>query len=336
MMLKTVFVHLGPGPAPHLWRNVSRFNALFPGRKATIILSDIRHKKHIDLTKNELFIYKTSSDTESQLRKLSTDVKFREGFWRYSIERFYAIRDFHELDQVTPILHLESDVVVLPNFPFDEFKSIKHLAWEKFNSSHDVSAILYSNCYGDSKWLVERINEALTADTKSTDMTALSQISNSNLSRVEILPTDPTSNTSNQFGGIFDAAAIGMWLNGRDPRNHLGFIKRFLPLPESSVNASKLDYRVNRDGCLQVMNQGGVTLQLFNLHVHAKRRSLMSKHWAKFLFIDVFTAKHKIMSQWFSPLAFASICKNYTERNGLNFRKIVDTLLTIIRGKSAN
>ena len=116
--MKIVFVHLGPGPAPHLWRNLSRFHEIFPSLKPTLVLSDIRHKKHVDVNKINLHLYETTSETDLQLSKLSSNFKFRSGFWRYSIERFYAIRDFHQVDLTTPILHFESDVIPLPIFPF--------------------------------------------------------------------------------------------------------------------------------------------------------------------------------------------------------------------------
>ena len=334
--MKIVFVHLGPGPAPHLWRNIRRFCELFPNQKPTLILSDIRHKKNVDSNKIGLYLYQTTSETESQLSKLSSNVKFRSGFWRYSIERFYAIRDFHKLDPTTPILHFESDVVPLPSFPFEKFLSIKKLAWENFSASHDVSAILYSNSYDDSKWLVEKIKHELSDNADLTDMTALSEISRSNSDRVEILPTDPTLSEPNQYGGVFDAAAIGMWLNGRDPRNHLGFVKRFLPLPESSVDASKLRYKSTRNGSLYLNNDKGADLELFNLHVHSKRRGLMGKHWRVVLFFDVITSRMRIMGSWFSPVSCAFILKDYIARNGINLKNFAKTLRMLTRDKNAN
>ncbi len=334
--MKIVFVHLGPGPAPHLWRNIRRFCDLFPTQQPTVILSDIRHKKYIDSNKIGLHLYQTSSETESQLSKLSSNVKFRSGFWRYSIERFYAIRDFHKLDPATPILHFESDVLPLPNFPFEKFLSIKNLAWENFSASHDVSAILYSNSYEDSKWLVEEINHELSGNADLTDMTALSEISGSNCERVEILPTNPISSEPNRFGGIFDAAAIGMWLNGRDPRNHLGFVKRFLPLPESSVDASKHRYKSTLNGTLFLINDKEAGLTIFNLHVHSKRRGLMGKHWSSVLFFDVITSRIGIMKTWFSPISFAFILKDYIARNGINLQNFAKTLRILTRDKNAN
>ncbi len=334
--MKIVFVHLGPGPAPHLWRNIRRFCELFPTQNPTLILSDIRHKKNIDSKKVNLYLYQTSPESESQLSKLSSNVKFRSGFWRYSIERFYAIRDFHKLDPTKPILHFESDVLPLPNFPFEKFSAIKSLAWENFSLSHDVSAILYSNSYEDSRWLVEEINLKLSENAYLTDMTALSEISSSNLKRVEILPTDPTSSVPNRFGGIFDAAAIGMWLNGRDPRNHLGFVKRFLPLPESSVDASKLRYKSTLNGTLCLINDKDADLAIFNLHVHSKRRGLMGKHWRSVLFFDVITSRIRIMRSWFSPISFAFIIRDYIARNGINLKNFAKTLRFLTRDKNVN
>jgi hypothetical protein len=195
---------------------------------------------------------------------------------------------------------------------------------------------LYSNSYEDSKWLVEKINHELSENVDLTDMTALSEISGSNCERVEILPTDPISSETNRFGGIFDAAAIGMWLNGRDPRNHLGFVKRFLPLPESSVDASKLRYKSTLNGTLCLINDKEGDLAIFNLHVHSKRRGLMGKHWRGVLFFDVITSRSRIMGSWFSPVSFAFILKDYIARNGINLKNFARTSRILTRGKNAN
>jgi hypothetical protein len=311
MHLKTVFVHLGPANATHLWANIRRFNKLFPNQPTAVILSNTKHIKKVDESKNEIYIYSTTEEDELILNNLAHNMNFRQGFWKYSIERFYALRKFHELNPGSPILHLESDVLVMPNFPFESFQHIRHLAWERFNETHDVSAIMYLNAPEDTKWLTEKITLALSESEYLTDMTALSTLSKDFSDKITLLPGTALSQEFNLFGGIFDAAPIGMWLSGRDPRNHRGFVKRFLPLPEAEVNASSLKYRLHSDGTVSGMSSQGQLFNIYDLHIHSKRLTLFGPYWKLFLRLDIRTSAKRRLATWFSPWIFFLLLRNY-------------------------
>ena len=314
MHLKTVFVHLGPANASHLWANIRRFNKLFPNQPTAVILSDAKHTPRVNAKKNEIYIYRTTEEDELILSKLAHNMSFRQGFWRFSIERFYALRKFHELNPGSPILHLESDVLVLPNFPFESFQYIKNLAWEKFNQTHDVSALMYLRAPEDTFWLTEKLTLALSQNEKLTDMTALSMLSNNHPDRITLLPGTTQSQEFETFGGIFDAAPIGMWVTGRDPRNHRGFVRRFLPLPEADVNAASLKYRLHLDGSISATSLEGHHFNIYDLHIHSKRLTLFGPYWKFFLRLDIRTSADRRLAVWFSPSTFLRLLQNYIRK----------------------
>ena len=190
LMERIVFVHLGPSPAEHLWMNVSSIKERFPGMAITVIYSDDIHMPKIQECQVDSYEYVTRSGDNQLLESLSNNLDFRGGFWRYSLERLIALESWHvENSPEKSFLHIESDILILNNFPFDSFGSIENLAWIKFNDSHDVSALLYSPNFEFTKWLACRIREEIAKNLGLTDMTVLSIIRNSSPDKVYLLPT---------------------------------------------------------------------------------------------------------------------------------------------------
>jgi hypothetical protein len=320
-MRRIVFVHLGPSPAEHLWMNVSSIKKRFPDMEITVIYSDDTHKPKILGCQVDSYLYKSLNDDNQLLELLNNNLTFRGGFWRYSLERLIALEAWHSENlPAESFLHIESDILILNNFPFNSFDSIDKLAWIKFNDSHDVSALLYSPNFESTKWLASRIRIEIAGDLGLTDMTVLSLIRGSSPNKVFLLPTI-SSATSDIFEGRFDGASIGMWLHGRDPRNHYGFVRRHMTLPNSDDKAENLKYKMNR-GNLWVAD-GKNKFPLFNLHVHSKSRKLFRSSYLYSLSGDVFWSKMRIFSYSFSLRAFLSIVQDLRKRHGINFIRVV-------------
>lgn len=223
-MLNSLFVHLGPAKADHLFLNIERHKYLFPDRPVHLVVDDEQLIEKAREKKIPVTIYTASRNQNKLLESLNHDTKFRQGFWRYTIERLFVISFFHEKYPDTGILHIESDVLILPNFPYEELESGKKIRWMTYNKSHDVSALLYSPNLTQSQWLVERLMEELGENQFLTDMTALSTIRRNNPDSVETF-TDIKEALDKGSVGAFDSAAIGMWLCGQDPRSHYGILK---------------------------------------------------------------------------------------------------------------
>ncbi len=308
-----MFVHLGPTKVPHLWKNIAATKRKFPTSTITLIYSDKVHARRVRSLNIDGYFYETKSADEVILNAQALGSNFRGGFWRYSLERLIALDAWHRVsDPKNPFIHIESDILLFRNFPIDNFEKIEKLAWIKFNETHDVSAILYSPGSRATSWLGEQIRRELTLDNRLTDMTVLSRIQKLFTDKVEYLPTLSHYN-SIYFEGIFDGASIGMWLNGRDPRNNYGIVKRHMPMGESLDKAESLRFRIYQQG-LHVTNVSG-EFPLYNLHVHSKNRTLLSIAYLIPLKADLLRAKYKVFSTTFSPLALFSILVDVKKRH---------------------
>jgi hypothetical protein len=340
--LKAVFVHLGRAKAEHLWANLERFNDLFPQIPVVIILDDSSHLPKINSLDVEIFMFSRTDYVGNQLGMLNYDPEFREGFWRFSIERFMALNAWHQGNPQESFVHFESDVISMPDFPWKKLAEIRTLAWLRFNSVKDVAAILFSPNPDETRWLADLVCLEVARDPDLTDMTALSLISHTNASRVMILPTlnselIPRDEVSapqqisqieknvDLFGGIFDEAAIGMWLTGQDPRNHQGWIKRYIELPESYVDPSIFQFVIGVNGGVSVTFNGKV-VSLFNLHVHSKQLSFFGRNWESRFRTDIESSGAQRRSRRLSLRIFAAIARDYLSRNRILSLKFVKAI----------
>jgi hypothetical protein len=332
-MIQVVFVHLGKAPARHLWLNIKRLKNLFPDIRMTVIYSEDTHLKKIIRAGAVPFLYKSSRLDEEMFKSMSLNQDFRQGFWRFSLERLIALEDFHRaIGETETIFHLESDILLMPNFPWLELVEKRKLTWLRFNDSHDVSAILISPNFTETNWLVNQIRRELKSNNRLTDMTILSLIRNKNAQRVDLLPTLKDSIDGNQTV-IFDGAALGMWLTGRDPRNHLGVIERGLALPEAFDDASELVFSNFRGTELEVLH-GNQKVVILNLHIHSKNTHLFGKNWITALRIDILRSRQKNLQKTFSLLAFFSLVKDFIRRNKFqSFSKATRAALKLIQFK---
>ena len=323
--MNVVFVHLGKSPAKHLWANLKYFDREFPEIAKFIILTETSHKRNLKNISIETLIVDEKDIDSNALQTLEHNSAFRSGFWKYSLQRFYALRLFQQIYPNESLIHFESDILVLPNFPWENFNFIKTVSWPKFNETSDAASVFYSPSQEALNQLILELEAQLQSNPKLTDMTALSILSNSQSIPYYELPTTIARNSEKsleEFGGIFDAAALGMWLCGRDPRNHLGWVKRFEPLPEASFDASKYKYIFSEDK-LELQTQDGKMTTIYNLHLHSKREKLFGKFWRIFLHLDVLTAQNKKLKTWFVPSAFYLLSRDYFFRNGYDLRPIL-------------
>jgi hypothetical protein len=243
---------------------------------------------------------------------------FRGNFWRISLERILAISAYHEKSPESKLMHVESDVLLLDNFPWHIFERNTKLAWMSANEELDCAALLFSPSWLASLSLREAIKEQLSFNAKLTDMSALSYIRQNKILDVEILPSSTREvadirllNQSNRFQeiergllkyrGVFDVLNMGMWLLGENPRNRGGNIVRFEHL-YSQDNRFQPTTFSTRGGHFFVGVNPPVTL--FSLHVHSKDLKLFNSNWRKNLERYVATARNQSRKRSFSFMGY--------------------------------
>jgi hypothetical protein len=297
---KIVFVHLGKAKAPHLWLNLQRTQTLFPSASIHLIIEERTSVPKYIREFVVIHIYVRTIEISKLREQHMLASGFRNGFWWFSLERLIALGQAHNAIGNSGIIHLESDVMLMPNFPFHFFE-LEKLSWCRYNEIRDVASILYSPDIQKTEWLITQIINSYVLNPTHTDMTILSEISNSHADKVCVLPylgnheVDlrnkkfnlksaglEISNSDHDPQGIFDAAPLGMWLCGQDPRNHYGFtrfeMRNIIESGDSYIDPSKFEFSYRTDSGLRI-SAGSDALSIWNLHIHSKNLKLLSNNW---------------------------------------------------------
>lgn len=327
-MYNLIFIHLGSTPPQYLWEGIERAKRQFPKIRILLVANcdnvvQLAEKKEI-----EVYRYRSSEITEQIFLKInqSLDFKFREGFWRYSLERLFALCDVHEYVGNSPLLHFESDILTFNNFPWTGFLDLKRMSWLKFNDESDVASIITSPDISSTRRFKEHLERVLTNEPYLTDMTVLSRIRHYYPSEYELLPSispsmalelqlrdlEPLSNFKS-FGGYFDPAGLGMWNLGQDPRNGFGFARRFISLPEASIDPSCVRLTLQDNGNLVDQNMDSV----FNLHVHSKNIRIIKGNSQEYLTRYLSGGRYQKREKIFSFKLFIDLLTDYFKRGKL-------------------
>lgn len=238
--------------------------------------SDFFEKFEIYKNKINLISIETLNDSYNFFNRTSLDKGFRNGFWTLTSLRFFYIYEFMKKYDVKDVIHLENDVLIYYNcneilncfdknyiyLPFDTFK--RNIASIMFIPSCDILKNILDNY-----------------DFTKNDMENFSIIKNKT-GLIKTLPIFPKINTTNEeikfvsenfinFNFIFDAAAIGQFIGGVDPRNFadnsIGFVNETCIIKYNKYNII-WDLENNFKKPFLVIND--VKFPIFNLHIHSK------------------------------------------------------------------
>ena len=299
-----VFVELNRLPKYTLL-NISRTKRLFPEIPIVLLTNVSNRKELIELQeKNICEIVKVDLNPNRVALMNSSTVQASEKdfFWISTLERIFVLLDYHQECPELGLLHLESDVILFPSFPWDSFAKLSELAWGRYSPTHDVAAILYSPSGMQSNLLREALLKELEEDPDITDMTALSRVVSKKSVVQRMLPSafsgdnftlrsssnctaeqyDEITKNVPLFSGIFDLQSIGMWIDGIDPKHSLG-ISSTMPTSifqkgESLIDLQDAKFAVGNDGQLSILASNR-EINVHSLHVHSKRLRWFSQEW---------------------------------------------------------
>jgi hypothetical protein len=226
--------------------------------------------------KIKLIAIETLNDSYNFYSRTNLDKSFRNGFWSLTSLRFFYIYEFMKKYDVKDVIHLENDVLIYYNcneilnffdknyiyLPFDTFK--RNIASIMFIPSCDILKNILDNY-----------------DFSKNDMENFSIIKNKT-GLIKTLPIFPKINTTNEeinfvsenfkdFNLIFDAAAIGQYLGGIDPKNNssntIGFVNETCVI---KYNNYKFFYNVIDKIKKPFLLINNIPVRVFNLHIHSK------------------------------------------------------------------
>lgn len=287
--MEIVFVHFGSIPPKYLIRNLNRTCEFFPDTTVTLI-TDVEldfevkhsnfHKHHFDL----------GADYQRVDRRINHPKSFRKNFWFTSLARVMALCDY-VIERNIPVLHVESDVLVAKDLPLHAFMQCdRSIAYTMVGELSGVASVLWLGDKGAAMLLRDYVNLQVQEDSMTTDMKILGQYQRDYPRRVRILASFPTkllgsySSIPRQivedmiyseelFCGFFDAADVGQYLLGDDPRNHRGLKLLRHELVTSFFKPSKVSFQYSKNRRFLNISSGSVN-RYYSLHIHSKTESV--------------------------------------------------------------
>lgn len=286
--MKIVMVQLGKFLPRILVENIVYLKKTFSHIDIVLIES---HDLPIPLSvKCQIEIFTISSD---DLKMLQTDIysekkpdlKFRKGYWFLTLARLYALNEYSKIYN-GPFLHVESDVMLLPNFPFKLFGAISEISYPLVDSEYGIASTIYVPNSAKFSFFWEISRSMLSENPLLSDMELLGLFQSHFPTKVFVQPSIPPiqefyslgtsierknllSSNYTFFGGIFDGMNWGMFLTGEDPRNRFGLRRLFhhqylLPLNLTSAKFKFIENQLfsYQDECL--------LFPVYTLHIHSK------------------------------------------------------------------
>jgi hypothetical protein len=253
-------------------------NLLKLGHKNIYVITNNNLMIHFNLLKSRIHLisYEDINDSYNFNSKTTLDNKFRNGFWKLTSQRFFTIYDFMNKNNLTDVIHIENDVLIYYNCDeLIEYLDTKYMYIPFDSYKRNIASIIYIPNSEVYKKILDNY------DLKKNDMENFSNIKfktgliqNFPIFKKEFSKNDEqifVSTNSEKFPFIFDAAAIGQYLGGVDPRNipgnTEGFINETCVIKYNNYNFIKKNINGINKPFIKIEEK---EIPIFNLHIHSK------------------------------------------------------------------
>jgi hypothetical protein len=301
------FIHLGDAALPSYYRHsLAQARENFKGRICLVCEQPgevaIRVCQSLDVQIVKPSTLKKSSAHQDFLAHGNTDKSFRDGFWTFVIERFFTLEEVMTRDQARVAIHLEGDNLIFTNLENLILKlnaARPTLAVPFDHESRGIAGFMWIGSIDALRGFTNFIGQFTLAGElgRMNDMDLLGYYRRIAPKEIDSLPVIPGSyegpyqnllgelaNDTALFskdekvlGGIFDASALGQYLDGVDPRNSggretKGFINETAMHSfagfEREVQTIADDHNSKSTFLIDAAKSRH---KIINLHVHSKR-----------------------------------------------------------------
>jgi hypothetical protein len=199
------------------------------------------------------------------------DKGFRNGFWHYCSLRLFYLYSYIKQYNLENCIHLENDVLTYINFEDIKDKFKENKVYVTFDSyTRVIPGIIYIPNYKSFEPIIKNYDFCIN------DMENLAKFDESIILPFPIFPIVngnivKFNKLYFDFNMIFDAAAIGQFLGGIDPKNQHGNTIGFIN--ETSVikyNKYKFEWIKINDLFIPHLIIGENKYKICNLHIHSK------------------------------------------------------------------
>ena len=237
-LMHIIFVHLNTPIPRHLMLNISATKRLFPQHEIVLIHNNHELKNMNQFTNINLFEYKSEARTWELDSIYNHPKNFRGNFWLTSTIRFFALEQYANTIN-EEVIHLESDVIIAKDFPFNSFAKLDQgLAFPIISNERGVGSVIYIRDSVSAALLTSNILKEASLNPQTTEMLMLKKLLDSERNKIAQLPIGPPNKvgynetsfsylegqfkTFDILGGIFDGVDIGQFFLGTDPKNRRG------------------------------------------------------------------------------------------------------------------
>jgi hypothetical protein len=239
-------------------------------------LEEFRGKIH--LVEAETLITIDEKEMNAHLR-MEVDRNFRNQFWALTSSRFfyvyYAMRELN----LENVFHLENDVLIYHSCD-DILPCVdpSHLYIPFDSKDRNIASVVYIPNHGIFRAILDHY------DFSKNDMFNFSHIRDTT-DLIRVLPIFPSGDSQmecvtqnwHRFGGIiFDAAAMGQFIGGVDPRNVDGDTTGFVNTDCIVRYDPYTFYWDHQRPHLRISPT--LSIPIFNLHIHCKQLEKFSFH----------------------------------------------------------
>lgn len=274
--LDIALVYLGNRLPKYVSANLKHLSETFPQANVWLITDSQETKEKIAKSGIKTWFFTNSDVYWNEIKQgMNFPSEFRSGFWFLTLKRFKALEMFMKV-RTGPVLHVEADVFLMPNFPIKEILKIeKEMAFPIVGSGYGIASTLFLRDLGTVKKFNSFVQEQTKINANAIDMTLLYEYQQSFPDRVEILPSGPSN--EGHKSGYFDGAAFGTYLIGQDPRNFRGQTLKYSPIAWHADKVQDFEYRIIGES-LYVQN-GETEKPLYSLHLHTKNPRLFEHQY---------------------------------------------------------
>ena len=297
---EVLFVYLGTS-IPRYVHSSLELAVRHSGMNVVIILNESLKKNisnpAVELVSIEDFYDPTLFNLAS--RRVVFEHNFRNGFWLKSMERIFVLEQYMRETNRTSILHAELDQCL---FRLDDLverleKSGKKGFFVPFHSPNAaVASVIFCNkieaiqsiinfALQDNFFLNEMTLIANAAAKPNSEIIAMPTYATEIINRDYIEPMQIQKVESSDIGGFLDAAQLGQWVGGIDPRNisirNIPTTK-FVDIEQNGLlkrsDLQKLHFTFDStDSNLFLKDESNQLKRLYNLHLHSKSHSWIEK-----------------------------------------------------------
>lgn len=200
---------------------------------------------------------------------------FRNGFWELTSYRFTALYEYMKQHNINDIIHIENDVLIYKNMDTINFHNMNKLLLTMDSKNRCIPSLMFIPTNEVLKKCLDLFNTSLN------DMQNFSNCYYTLSDCIDTLPiflednkNDVTKMITKNFkyyDSIFDAAAIGQYLGGIDPRNKSGDTRGFIN-ETCVINYSKYTFiwKTENDKKFPYIVVNNNEYPIVNLHIHCK------------------------------------------------------------------